>query len=103
MFHLHHFKPPKSYPACVPSTSAATEDDRLNGLEQNRRVEREALVLDVVEIVLQLLPRVFNRSAVRIFNLRPARQAGSDQVPLLVERNLLGELRDEVRALGAWA
>src|ERR1044071_189630 len=82
---------------------AAAEEDRLHGLEQDDGVEQEALVLDVVEVVLQLLPRVLDRRAVGVLNLRPARQAGRDEVALLVEGNLLCELFDEVRPFGARA
>jgi len=42
------------------SASATAKQNRLDRLEHNRGVERDALVLDVVKIVLQLLPRVFD-------------------------------------------
>ena len=66
----------------------------------NGGVEHQALVLDVIEIVLELLPRIFNRSAIGILDLRPTGQARRDQVSLFVISNLLGKLRDKVRALG---
>src|SRR5438045_415810 len=78
----------------------APEQNRLHGLEHYHRVEHEALVLDVVEIVLQLLPRVLDGRAVWVLDLRPPREARRYQVALVVERNLLGQLADEVRAFG---
>jgi len=68
---------------------ASAKQDRLDRFEQNRRVERQALVLDVVKIVLQFLPGVLDRSAVRILDLRPAREPGRDQMALFVEGNFL--------------
>src|SRR5205085_5863935 len=83
--------------SCLPSAPAAPEQDRLDRLEQDHGIKYQALILDVVEIVLQLLPRVFDGRTVRVFDLRPAGQTGRDQMALLVERNLLSELFDEVR------
>src|SRR5205085_3866222 len=81
----------------------APEQDRLHRLEHDHGVEQKALVLHVVEVVLQLLPCVLDGSAVGVLYLRPARKARRYQVALLVEWNLLGELLDEVRPLGARA
>src|SRR5437764_13431708 len=78
----------------------APEQNRLHGLEHYHRVEHEALVLDVVEIVLQLLPRVLDGRAVWVLDLRPARQSRRHQVALVVERNLLGQLADAALASG---
>ena len=43
-------------------------------------------VLDVEEVVLQLLHRVFDARAVGVAHLGPAGQAGPHDVPLAVER-----------------
>src|SRR5438067_1037690 len=56
--------------ALIRLTPAAPEQNRLHRLEQDHCVEHQALVLDVVEIVLQFLPRVFDGRAVWIFDLR---------------------------------
>src|SRR5207248_7309366 len=85
------------------SSCAATEKNRLDRLEENCRIEREALILDVVKIVLQLLSRILNRSAIRILDLCPAGESRRDQMSLLVVGNLCGELSNEVRAFWTWA
>src|SRR5712691_3104079 len=84
---------------CATSSSSAAQQNRLDRLKHDNRVECQALVLDVVKLVLQLLPRVFDRRAVRIFDLRPAGQARRDQMSLFVIRNFLRQLRHEMRAL----
>src|SRR5690349_22125059 len=72
-------------------------------LKDDDGVQNQTLVLDVEKIVLQLLPRIFDRRAVRILDLRPTRQSGRDQMSLLVKRNLLGELGHEVRPFRTWS
>lgn len=47
----------------------------LQGLEQNEAIQRRRHVLDCVELVLELHPRVVHRCAVPIGHLRPARHA----------------------------
>src|SRR5437867_8350279 len=76
---------------------SSSKQNRLNRFEHNRRVERQALVLDAIKIVIKLLLRVLNRRAIGIFDLSPTSQAWSNQMSLLVVGNLLGELCDEVR------
>src|SRR5713226_1098802 len=80
--------------------SSPSEQNRLDRFEQDRRIERQALVLDVVKIVLQLLLGVLDRRAIRIFDLRPTRQPGRDQMALFVKRNFLGQLGNEMRTFG---
>ena len=65
-----------------------------------KRSSAERQVLDVEEVVLQLLQRVLDARAVGVADLRPAGQAGPDDVALAVERNLPRELPDELRPLG---
>ena len=76
------------------------QDDGLDGFEDDEEVERDRQVLDVEEVVLQLLHRVFDAGAVGVAHLRPAGQAGLDDVALAVERNLAVKLLHELRALG---
>src|ERR1051325_1509804 len=72
-------------------------------LKDNDCVQDQTLVFDVEKIVLQLLPRIFDRRAVRILDLRPTGQPGRDQMSLLIKRNLLGELGHEVRPFRTWS
>src|SRR5207237_2287674 len=76
--------------------STPAKKDRLYSFEQDRRVKRQTLVLDVVKVVLQLLLCVFDRGAVWILDLRPAGQPRRDQVPLFVVVNFPGQLRHKM-------
>src|SRR5207253_3469422 len=80
-----------------------SKQNRLNRLEQNRGIECQILVLDVIEIVLQFLSGIVDRCAVRILDLRPTCQARRDQMPLFVVGDLLRQLLDKVRTLSPWA
>src|SRR5215213_30103 len=81
----------------------APKQNYLDRLKDNDCIENQPLVFDVEQIVLKFLTCIFDRRAVRILDLRPARESRRDQVSLLVERDLFGELRHEMRALGPWA
>src|ERR1043166_4111674 len=74
-----------------------SKQNRLDRLEHDGCVEHQALVLQIVQVVLQFLLRIFDRGAVWIFDMRPAGQARLNQVPLLVVFDFLSELRYEVR------
>src|SRR5436190_2605664 len=67
-------------------SSATPEEDRLDGLNDDHEIEREALILNVIKLVLQFLDRVVYRGAIRIFDLGPAGQAGGNKVTMFVER-----------------
>src|SRR4030095_4212030 len=71
-----------------------------NGFEQYDDVEKERVVLYVIQVVLQLLHRVFERRAVVIANLRPSGQSGFHTVTHRLIGYLAGELVNEVRAFG---
>ena len=62
--------------------------DRLHRLRDDEQVERKRHVLDVEQVVLQLLHRVFDAGAVGVADLRPAGQPGTHRVALAVERDL---------------
>src|SRR4030095_11021959 len=64
------------------STSASAEEHNSYRVEQNHRVQHRRLVLDVVQLVLELFHRVFNRGPVWITELRPTRETGLYQMPL---------------------
>src|SRR6185503_7430528 len=74
----------------------------LDGVEDDEHVERERQVLDVEQVVLQFLQRVFDAGAVRIPDLCPAGESRPHDVPLTIERDLAGQLRDKLRSLRPW-
>src|SRR5215217_8705753 len=61
------------------------------------------MVFDVEQVVLKFLPCIFDRRAVGIRDLGPARESRRDQMSLLVKRDLFGQLSHEMRTLGPWA
>src|SRR3990170_1243173 len=75
----------------------STQDDDLDGLEQDQQVELDRHVLDVEEIVLELFPCFFKGPAVHELDLRPSGQSGLQRVSERVKRDhplqLLHELR----------
>src|SRR6185503_14767866 len=82
------------------SSGTASEDYGLDRLEHDVEVERERQVLDIEEVVLQLLQRVFLAGAVGVVDLCPTRQARPDDVTLAVEGDFARELVDELRPFG---
>src|SRR4051794_38838759 len=80
---------------------AAAEDDDLGGVEQDYKIEENGKVLHVIQIVLKLLTRFLDGSGVWVADLRPAGDARRHQRTELVVGQLLLELVDERRALGA--
>src|SRR5215212_1446801 len=75
----------------------------LDRLEDDDRIKNKTLVFDVEQVILKFLTCIFDRRAVGILDLRPARESRSDQVSLLVKRDLFGQLGYEMRTLGPWA
>src|SRR5215203_2576752 len=82
---------------------APPKQNYFDRLKQDDCVKNQPVVLDIKKIVLKFLASVLYRRAIRILNLRPARESRCNQMSLLVERNLLGQLRHEVRAFRAWS
>src|SRR4029079_404576 len=62
--------------------------------------EAQGSVLDVVEVVFELVGGVFDAGAVRIVDLRPTGEARLHQVPLIVKRDFVRQLLDELGTLG---
>lgn len=62
------------------STRPAAPQHGVDRLQQDQQIEPETGVLQVVQIVLQLLPRTLLGIGVGIANLRPAGEAGPAQV-----------------------
>src|SRR2546423_5387862 len=83
--------------SALASLTTTTEKNDLYRFKQNYRIEYQTLILDVVEIVLKLLPCILDRSSIRIFDLRPARQTRRDQMTLFVIRNFFRQLRNKMR------
>src|SRR5499427_10478052 len=80
-----------------------TEQHDARRFKQNDRVEKRRLVFDVIKIVLKFLPRVFERRAIGVTDLRPTGQPRFHQMELGVIRDALFEPLNELRALRARA
>src|SRR5262245_350744 len=74
----------------------------LDGVEDDEHVERERQVLDVEQVVLKFLQRVFDAGAVGVAHLCPTGESRPNDVPLTIERDLARQLRDKLRPLRAW-
>src|SRR6478672_5627440 len=81
------------------SARADPEENNLDRLQKHHQVEDQAVVLDIVEVVFELLLCIFLRGAVAVAHLGPAGDARLDEMALLVERHPVRELGDEFRAL----
>ncbi len=68
-------------------------------LRENHQIEKETVILHVVEIVLEFFLRVVHRGAVRVTDLRPAGDAGFYRVPVGIVLDLFCEILDEETAL----
>src|SRR3990172_546604 len=78
--------------SAVGISDPAQSEDRAGRAEQNPHVHQQAAMLDVVQVVFELLGRALDRSALAVVHLRPAADAGLDQQPRAVERDLLLQL-----------
>src|SRR5690242_3144838 len=72
-------------------------------LEENQQIEEWRVIFGVIEIVFELLPRILDRRAIGIVDLRPAGNPRLHHVALGIIRQLLLEIVDELRALRTWA
>ena len=80
---------------------ALSEQDDADGLEQDEKIEQKCVIFDVVQIVFELADRLLDSRALRVSHLSPPGESGLDAVPHGVERNLLGQHRNEFRPLRA--
>src|SRR5215475_3960763 len=80
-------------------SSTSGEQHDLHGVEQDQEVEEQRKILDVIEVVLQLLQRIFDRGAVAIPDLRPAGESRLHGQPLHVVRDFLLKALHELRPL----
>src|SRR5258705_13862935 len=78
------------------------QQDGFDGVEEDEHVERKGQVLDVEQVVLQFLQRVFDAGAVGVPHLCPPGESRPYDVPLTIERDLAGQLCDKLRSLRAW-
>src|SRR5882762_2794351 len=58
-----------------------------DGAQNDLRIEAERRIFYIIQIVFELVQRVFGARAVGIIDLRPARQPRFHQVSLIVKRN----------------
>src|SRR4051812_32663263 len=72
---------------------------RNNRAKEDVNLTRVCTVLHVIEIERKFLPRVVDGGPVTIVYLRPARQAGLDQVPIPVEGHFLFDRLYQFRSL----
>src|SRR5439155_17910319 len=87
-------------PSQVSLTRALAPEHDLGRLQQYHKIEDKALVLDVVKVVLELLERVLVGGAIRVAQLRPARDSRLHDVALVVVRDFFRKPLHELRALG---
>src|SRR5580704_16424044 len=78
-------------------SSAGPENNDLEGIDQDENIEKQAIVFDIVQIILQFLNRIFDGGSVLIAYLRPTGYPRLDAMPDVIKRNLLTELLDEKR------
>src|ERR1700693_3203549 len=83
-----------------PLARALSKKDNPKRLEQNLDIQKKRMVLDVVDVVLQLLHRLFHASAVRVTHLSPASDARFRAVANRIVGYLLGQHLDELRPFG---
>src|SRR2546428_10690401 len=83
----------------VVSLAPAESEDGECRQGENLKVERERLILNVVEVVFQFGCRFFDVCGVSVPNLRPARQTRFDHHPGPVVRKITCESPDELWSL----
>src|SRR5438552_4190258 len=81
------------------SARSPSDDHHLECVDQDREVQQERHVLYVVQVELELPLAVLDRRAIAELHLRPSRDTRPRRMPLVVVRNHLAELLDEVRPL----
>src|SRR5713226_9333226 len=78
------------------SLRAPAQQDNLDGLEHDEQIQSEGGILDVKQVILQLFPRILHRVSVPVPHLRPARNAGTYDMPDTVVGNLFAQPLDEL-------
>src|SRR5678809_439719 len=86
----------------LPTLRSLAQQYGLDRVENDEHVERERQVLDVEQVVLQFLQRVFDAGSVGVPHLCPAGEPWPNDVPLTIEGDLPGQLVDELRAFRTW-
>src|SRR6185437_6808660 len=77
------------------------KQDDTDGRYQDQKIEEEAAVLHVIEIIRQLLPRVLDRCPIGEVYLCPTGDPGLDVGAVTIKRDIARQFFDEVRPLRA--
>src|SRR5437773_7350519 len=86
-----------------PALGAFESQHHHERLQQDRQVQPQRAVPDVIQVVAQLRGGVVDRAAVLVTDLSPTGDAGADVVPRAVARDARGQQVDELGPLGARA
>src|ERR1700686_1927154 len=85
------------------SLRTPAQQNCLNGLEHDQKVQTNGSIFYVKEIVLKLFASVRDRAAVFVSDLRPTSKSGPHHVAHTVIRNFFREYFNEFRPFGARA
>src|ERR1700691_3636774 len=88
-------------PRIASSLRAPPQQDDFDGLEHDQQIQTEGSVLDIKQVVLQFLSRVFQRVAVLVLHLCPARDARPHHVPYAVVGDIPAQPLHKFRPLRA--
>src|SRR5687768_6394799 len=69
------------------SSPALAEHNHFNGIYENDDIEKQAMILDIVQVILQLFDRILHRGPVAIANLGPSGYSRLDAVSDVVIRD----------------
>jgi tRNA U38,U39,U40 pseudouridine synthase TruA len=69
-------------------------------VNEDRRIQKQTVVLDAVEAVLELALGVLLGRSIRVTDLRSAADSGVHAVTQVTKRNLIHPLIDELGTLG---
>src|SRR5205085_5648644 len=82
---------PRAQPPLAPRLTAPAGDEVAEGAADDAGVEREALMAQIEELVLQLLEGIGFCTGVAVLDLGPASEARADAVAKVVEGDLAGQ------------
>src|ERR1051326_1630479 len=83
------------------SLRSPAQQHNLYSVEHDEQIQAEGGILDIKQIVLQLLARIFQSISVLITDLRPAGYPGTYRISHLVIRNFAAQPLHELRPLRA--
>src|SRR5450755_1469577 len=79
---------------------AVREHNYPHGLNENCQIQEKVIVLHIVEIESELLPRILDRLAITVIHLCPASDARFDAMTKVIIGHLAAQLLDEIRPFG---